>query len=60
MLHLLDGTQHLRADVAALDALQIAPGPDAGFSFKPPLECFRECATVGATIGDEDSRSTVV
>ena len=53
MLHVLDRAQHLRTDVAGLHALEVAPSMQP-LCFEPPLERFREFASVRARIGDED------
>ena len=54
MLHPLDDSEHLRANIATAHALQVTPGSNAGFVFKPTLEVFRERATVRPRVGDED------
>jgi len=55
MIHLLDGAKHLWPGVLApLDALQIAPGLDAGFAFESSFKIFGKCPAVGSRVRDED------
>jgi hypothetical protein len=50
---LLDGPQHLRPNIVAFHAFQIAPRPDA-LVLQPTLERLGEFTAVGARVRDED------
>src|SRR5215472_8465417 len=55
MLYTFDCAKHLRSNIfATFDALQVAPGSDASFVFKPFFEFLGEHAAICPGIGDED------